>query len=100
MRPNGPFCHQQCELVNVPIFPGDLLPFAVVIAGPPISEKARARPRLRRISMSDQRGFILAIRVNAVAPGVIDTDMSNFTKTEAGPRSHVGDAGIEADRQA
>jgi 3-oxoacyl-[acyl-carrier protein] reductase len=25
-----------------------------------------------------------AIRVNAVAPGVIDTDMSNFTKTETG----------------
>ena len=24
------------------------------------------------------------IRVNAVAPGVIDTDMSNFTKTEEG----------------
>jgi NAD(P)-dependent dehydrogenase (short-subunit alcohol dehydrogenase family) len=24
------------------------------------------------------------IRVNAVAPGVIDTDMSDFTKTEAG----------------
>jgi NAD(P)-dependent dehydrogenase (short-subunit alcohol dehydrogenase family) len=27
------------------------------------------------------------IRVNAVAPGVIDTDMSTFTKTEAGRES-------------
>jgi hypothetical protein len=37
-----------------------LLPFAVVIGGAPIWEEARARPRLRRISMSDQRGFVSA----------------------------------------
>jgi 3-oxoacyl-[acyl-carrier protein] reductase len=30
------------------------------------------------------------IRVNAVAPGVIDTDMSNLTKTEAGREATVG----------
>jgi 3-oxoacyl-[acyl-carrier protein] reductase len=30
------------------------------------------------------------IRVNAVAPGVIDTDMSNFTKTEAGRAIALG----------
>jgi 3-oxoacyl-[acyl-carrier protein] reductase len=30
------------------------------------------------------------IRVNAVAPGVIDTDMSNFTKTDAGRETALG----------
>jgi NAD(P)-dependent dehydrogenase (short-subunit alcohol dehydrogenase family) len=30
------------------------------------------------------------IRVNAVAPGVIDTDMSNFTKTETGRAAVMG----------
>jgi 3-oxoacyl-[acyl-carrier protein] reductase len=30
------------------------------------------------------------IRVNAIAPGVIDTDISNFTKTEAGRETALG----------
>ena len=30
------------------------------------------------------------IRVNAIAPGVIDTDMSSFTKTEVGRETALG----------
>jgi 3-oxoacyl-[acyl-carrier protein] reductase len=30
------------------------------------------------------------IRVNSVAPAVVDTDMSNFTKTEAGRQAAIG----------
>jgi hypothetical protein len=37
-----------------------LLPFTAVIGGAPIWEEARARPRLCRSSMSDQRGFVSA----------------------------------------
>jgi NAD(P)-dependent dehydrogenase (short-subunit alcohol dehydrogenase family) len=40
------------------------------------------------------------IRVNAVAPGVIETDMSNFTKTEAGRNTALGNAGAQANWQA
>jgi NAD(P)-dependent dehydrogenase (short-subunit alcohol dehydrogenase family) len=36
------------------------------------------------------------IRVNAVAPGVIDTDMSNFTKTDAGREATLGMQALKA----
>ncbi len=40
------------------------------------------------------------IRVNAVAPGVIDTDMSNVTKTEAGRATVMGMQAHQAHRRA
>src|SRR6202050_2749433 len=39
------------------------------------------------------------IRVNAVAPGVIDTDMSNFTKTEAGRELALGMQALKGSRK-
>jgi NAD(P)-dependent dehydrogenase (short-subunit alcohol dehydrogenase family) len=33
---------------------------------------------------------VCGIRVNAVAPGVVETDLSNFTKTEAGRAATLG----------
>jgi hypothetical protein len=47
-------------MVNVLILSGTYCRFAVVIARAAIWEKARARPRLRRLLMSDQHGFISA----------------------------------------
>src|ERR1700685_4080926 len=49
LRPLGPICHQQSEF-----------PFAEVIAGAPMSGKARARPGFLRLSMNNQHGFISA----------------------------------------
>src|SRR5205823_13507561 len=42
------------------LFPYTTLFRSVVIGGAPIWEEARARPRLSRISMSDQRGVVSA----------------------------------------
>ena len=46
------------ELRSTPDIVRDVLTLAVVIARTPIWEKARARLRLRRISMSEQRSFV------------------------------------------
>jgi hypothetical protein len=55
MRPTGPFCHQQCELVNVPMFSGSYLPFRVVIGGAPLWEEARARCAPQKVRMHRKR---------------------------------------------
>src|ERR1700758_504228 len=60
MRPTGPFCHQQCELVNVPMFSGATCHLRWQSAALHYGRKQERGPRLRRISMSDQRGFISA----------------------------------------
>src|SRR5260370_41249869 len=60
MRPPGPVCHQQGELANVPIFPRGSTAVRGGNRRRTIWEKARAGPRLRRLSMGDQRGFISA----------------------------------------
>jgi len=55
------------------MFSGSYCHFAVVIGGSPIWEEAGARPRLRRLSMSDQRVFI--------SPGQFHTDPYTQSRT-------------------
>jgi NAD(P)-dependent dehydrogenase (short-subunit alcohol dehydrogenase family) len=51
-----------------------------------LDDNRRSSGRLKHRPSARPRG----IRVNAVAPGVIVTDMSNFTKTEADRASVMG----------
>ena len=59
------------------MFSGSHCHFAVVIGGSPIWEEAGARPRLRRLSMSDQRVFI--------SPGQFHIDP--YTQTRSAERT-------------
>ena len=60
-------------------------------AGAPLSAYAATKGAVEALMLEFAVAFgDKGIRVNAVAPGVVDTDLSNFTKTDAGREQALG----------